>query len=366
MSYLERFHGLIDRAEQSQYSPDSGVWLEEAWLLAQENWDIPNAVLARYLYTFAVAPLEPAKALVAFSWCVAHAEEAESALPGASLAQLYGIAIGILRSYPDYSLEQIEATFQEMERQYRKFGLPERDILHHRVYMALSVGDREGAEEWYSKWTSMPADVGACAACDRGTQALYHLHREAWDEGFRLARPLLEHALMCPHGQPLMSHAAVLIPMARRQMFEEAWRSFRVASQMLEELGYAGIWVAGRQLGFLALMGHFDEALAHFSRYASYGLYKGTPADRFGYLVSIKSLALLAGEVGQDRALVSEMVRAGVFVKDGEDARRWAFAQVEAMAEAFDRRNRNGEFRRIVGVFDEVQAELAEVRAGRR
>lgn len=366
MSYLERFHGLIDRAEQDHYSPNSGVWLEEAWLLAQENWDIPNAVLARYLYMFSVAPLEPAKALVAFSWCVAHAEEAQSVLPGASLAQLYGIAIGILRSYPDYSLEQIEATFQEMERQYRQFGLPERDILHHRVYMSLSVGDRAGAEHWYMRWTGMPVDPHACPACDRGTQALYHLHREEWDEGFRLSRPLLEQVLTCAHGQPLMTHAAVLVPMARRRMFDEAARSFQVSMQLLDELGYAGIWVAGRQLGYLSMMGRWDEALASFSRFSAYGMHKGTPADQFGYLVSMKSWVMLAIERGEERALVRELVRAGVLVSDGESARRWVYGQVEAMAEAFDRRNRNGEFRRIVGVFEVVQAELADVRRGVR
>ncbi len=362
MSYLERFHALIDRAEAEEYTPQTGPWLEEAWDLAREQADIPNAVLARYLYMFAVAPLEPAKALVAFSWCIAHAEEAESVLPGASLAQLYGIAIGILRSYPEYSLEQIETTFQEMERQYRQFGLAERDIFHHRIYMALTVGDRDGAEHWYNKWMVSAPETSACAACDRGTQALYHLHREQFEAGIRLAEPLLNFTLTCPHGQPLMTHAAVLVPMVRNRMFEEAAQCHRSSSQLLRELGYAGIWVAGRQLGYLALIGELDEALEHFERYAAYGLQKGTPADRFGYLLSMKSLARLAVEKDDASRMVRELNQVGVLVPNGAAALRWVTAEVDELAAAFDRRNRNGEFSRIVGVFDVAYEELASAR----
>ncbi|MEZ4461385.1 MAG: hypothetical protein R3E66_17050 [bacterium] len=362
MTYLSKFQELVDRAEDEQYSPMSGPWLEEAWELAVEHGDIPNAVVARYLYMFAVAPIEPARALMAFSWCVAHAEQAESVLPGASIAQLYGIAIGILRSYPDYSLEQIETTFVEMENQYRKFGLPARDIYHHRVYMALTVGDRDGAKEWFDRWMAAPLEPGACAACDRGTQVLFHLHREAFDTGLQLAEPLLNSQLGCPHGQPLMTHAAVLVPMIRNNAFERAELSYRVTTHLMTDVSYAGIWVVGRQLGYLSLAGQLDEALQNFDRFAGYGLLKGTPGDRFGFLLSLKSLTRLAVERQNAGPIVSTLRHVGVVVPDGDAALRWVTAEVKQLADAFDRRNRNGEFSRIVSVFDQAYEALAEHR----
>ena len=66
--YDDRFFELIHRAEDAQYGPDTGPWLEQAIRLADEQADPEYGLLARYFYVFAVAPVEPANAVVAFTW----------------------------------------------------------------------------------------------------------------------------------------------------------------------------------------------------------------------------------------------------------------------------------------------------------
>ncbi len=366
MEYLSKFQELIDRAEERQYLPETGVYLEEAARLALKNSDMPNALLARYLYTFAVAPMEPEKALVSFSWCIAHARDAEEVLPAGSLAQLYGIAIGILRSYPNYSLETIENTFEEMEELYEHYGLNWRDIWHQRLYFALSTGRRDDAAEYYRKWQDSQPDAFACRVCDRGTQVLYHLHREDYDAGFRHARPILEGEITCPHGQPLMTYASTLVPLIRVGRIEEATVNFRATRALLLHLSYAGIWAAGRQLSYLSLVGDIDEAIASFDDYFLTAMNRGTPADRYGYLLAARSAARRVVDE-RDAERSQRFLKTMELVPDAEsdsidEALIWLDGHMRGLAAAFDERNGNGEFTRVANLFEKIYEESAQYR----
>lgn len=358
MDYLAEFHELVDRAEARGYLPETGVLLEDAAKLALKHSDTANAVLARYLYTFAVAPMEPEKALVSFSWCIAHATQAEDMLPAGSLAQLYGIAIGILRSYPTYSLEIIEETFTEMENLYDEYGLARRDIWHQRLYLALSTGRKDQAEVYFRKWQSTESDIFGCPVCDRGTVVLYHLHREEYEQGMSHARPIVDGSVSCAHGQPLMCYAATLVPLIRMGRFDEAEVHFRATRALLRELSYAGIWAAGRQLSYLSLVGEIDEGVDVFDNYFATGMSRGTPADRYGFLIAVKSMVRRVQEDG-DASQASRILQSMAFYPSAENssiesALEWAEDELMAVATAFDERNGNDEFTRIVNLFDDI------------
>lgn len=362
--YKLRFQDLLDEAERRAYSPKTGPLLDQAAKLAEKHNDLGHAVLARYLYTFAVAPMKPRRALVAFSWCISHADEADGILPRGSIAQLYGIAIGILRSYPDHTLETIEATFQKMEELYRREGLNFRDIWHQRIYLGLSTGDREGARKAYAKWDQSAPDLDTCMACEQGTRVIYHLHLEEYDRGFALAQPILDGSIVCDHGQPLMTYSATLIPLIRQARLDEATVHFRATMSLFSELGYAGIWVVGRQIAYLALTGDVDAGVDLLRRHYATAMSRGTPADHYGFLLSCILLArrIEDSQNTQHAEALSIILDRGpdpVGASTAAEACERLYERMYALADAFDARNGNSEYRRIAGVMDSVYDEVA-------
>ncbi len=360
--YEERFFELLNKAEAEDYSPNTGPWLEEAYRLADEQKDPEFGLLARYFYVFAVAPMEPRSAVVAFAWCLAHKEHVSDMIPMTSLAHLYGIVAGILRSFPEYSLEQIERTFEEMEEQFRALGLPMRDVWHHRLYGALGVGARDEARAWYERWSASPMSSRDCPVCELGTRVLYHLYLEEYDDAFRLAAPIWD-GLRCPDGQPLMTAAASLIPLLRVGEFDRAAHCHRQVQAELDVVGYAGIWAAGRELAYLSAVGAFEEAKQSFERYLPRAWSSGTPADRFGFLIAAKLFGMRALEVGE-RIDLKIPKSCELYDPTGAYATRrvekFFSRQLDELGERFDRRNGNGEYMRIARLTDDIYRGVRE------
>ena len=363
-AYEDRFFELIHRAEEDDYLPETGVWLEEAYRLADEQNDPEYGLLARYFYIFAVAPIQPHEAVVAFTWITANEDHASATIPMTWLVHLYGIVGGILRSYPDYSLAQIGRTFDRMEDKFRELGLPMRDVWHHRVYESLGTGDRETAAGWYEQWDLAEMPAGACRVCDFGTRVIYHLFNEQYEQGFRWAQPIWD-GLRCNEGQPLMTVSAALLPLLREGELERAAQCFRMSINELHTISYAGIWAAGRQLGYLAAVGRVDHAIESFNRYFTTAWTSGTPADRFGYLISAKMLGRRLAEEGVSAELrvppTCELHRdeplAGSTLVD------YFETELAGLGGRFDARNGNGEFMRIArlseSIWEDVRARSA-------
>lgn len=360
--HRDKIFQLLNEAELEGYSPSAGAVLEEAIQLADDRQDPEIGLLARYFYIFAIAPIEPHKALVAFAWAIAHEEHCGAFLSRGALMQLYGIVVGILRSYPDYTLEQIERTFEEMERKWAEVGLPARDMAHHRLYGALGTGQRELARECYERWQRIerPQAGWGCAVCDVGTQVLYHLYQENHGRGLALAREFSE-GLRCEDGQPLMALSASLVPSLRVGDLDGAATRYRQSEAELHTLTYAGIWAAGRHLAYLAMVGDEDEALEKFRRHFPVAWTSGTPADRFGYLTSAQALFRRLGETREhiDLDLPADVDAprnsAGAWDVAGLDA--FFGSRTRELGSQFDARNGNGEFERFTTVFFEVFAE---------
>lgn len=359
-AYEERFFELLRRAEDEDYTPDTGPWLEEAFKLADEHSDPEFALLARYFYVFAVAPMEPHNAVVAFTWCIAHEEHCSPLIPKRSINHLYGIVVGILRSYPDYSLEQIEATFQEMEEKFRHEGMAMRDVWHHRIYGALGVGDRENAKEWYELWDRAEPQPGACPVCDAGTRVLYYLYREDYDAAFEWARPIWE-GRRCDDGQPLMTASACLVPLLRHGEDELAAHCYQMSKAELgTSASYAGIWSAGRQLAYLACRGPVDDAIGTFERHFPVAWRSGTPADSFGFMISAKLFALRLTEECDEVSLrlpeCEPKNDSGRY--DPADLVEFFRREIAELGARFDRRNRNGEYTRIARLTEEIYEDV--------
>lgn len=360
--YEDRFFELIHRAEAAEYAPDTGVWLEEAFRRADEQNDPEYGLLARYFYVFAVAPIEPHNAVVAFTWVTAHEEHASPIIPMHWIVHLYGLVGGILRSYPDYSLQQIGQTFDRMEEKFRELGMPMRDVWHHRVYEALGTGNRDVARGWFSRWETAEVPTTACRVCDMGTRVIYHLYYEDYDRAFIWAKPIWD-GLRCNEGQPLMTASASLVPLLRLGRDELAEQCFRMSVAELNTISYAGIWAAGRQLGYLVSVGDLDDAIDNFNRYFTTAWSSGTPADRFGYLISARLLGermLEEGRSAELRVPTSCGLHRDDSVYAPEHVVSWFADEIASLGGRFDARNGNGEFMRVAALTTDIYHEVRD------
>lgn len=360
--YEARFFELVKQAEDTKYGPESGPWLEEAYRLADDHGDPEYGLLARYFYIFAIAPLQPHQAVVAFAWVTANEQHASPMIPATWIVHLYGLIGGILRSYPDYSLAQISTTFDRMTQKFQELGLPLRDVYHHRIYEALGTGNRDRGEHWFEQWEAAERPTSACNVCDIGTRVVYYLFREEYAHCFERARPIWQ-GLRCDEGQPLMVASACLIPLLRQQQWAQAQRCYQTSVAELKTISYAGIWAAGRQLGYLTGVAPVDEIVASFNRYFATAWSSGTPADRFGYLLSAHLFGLRLQEEGRAVSLqipASCPLHRDDGVYGGDDVATFFGEQFDALMRRFDARNGNHEFERIVGltldVFQDTRA----------
>ena len=110
------------------------------------------------------------------------------------------------------------------------------------------------------------------------------------------------------------------------------------------------------------MMGDVDAAVESFNRYFPTAWSSGTPADRFGYLISSK---LLGRRICEQGSTVSLRVppHCELFRDDGsytgETVRDFFEGELASLGTRFDERNGNDEFMRIARltetIFDEVR-----------
>ncbi len=353
----EKYFALIDSAQEENYSPETANKLAEAIQLASDEGRKDCELLARYLYTFSIAPVDPEKSLVSFAWCLANIEHCGPMIPKASIIELYSIVTGILRSYPDYSLQQIETTFQHMEDEYRKLGLPMRDVLHCRLYGKLGIGDREGATEIYKKWKIAPPGHRTCLVCDRSTSVLYHVYLDQPERALSDAEPILSGKMSCGDGQPMITQCASLIPLIRASRFDEAERHYRESVNQLGNIGFAGIWSAGRQLFYLSLIGDLERGKVNIDRFLKIANTQGTPTDRFGYWLASRSF--VSAHIEQNHELPE---LDGFDTHDSQEVLSLLDEKIFSLSSRFDERNKNGEYTRIanayITLFDSLKTAL--------
>lgn len=342
------YYALIDEAQEQGYGPESGQLLDEAFRLAEEYSRPEHALLARYLYTFAVAPMEPEQALVAFAWCLGHEEHCGMLVPKRAVIELYSIVTGILRSYPQYSLNQIETTFDQMEDRYRELGLPLRDVLHCRLYGKLGIGDRDSAREIFPKWLEAPRGDRNCPVCDRSTRVLYHVYLEENVLALRNAQPILDGIVKCEDGQPMITQCASLVPLLRERRDLEAAHHYKDSSRQLESVGFAGIWSAGRQLFYLSLMGDLEGAEKNVRRFFPISSERGTPTDRFGYWIACRAFLRRVISEGYD---LESTIRVLAPTHTVESFEQKFDSEIRELSSRFDVRNENGEYTRIAEAY---------------
>jgi tetratricopeptide (TPR) repeat protein len=262
----DQLDALYERAYALDYGPARTELLEEAVRLADAGGDRRLAFDARQmLIDTAQFSGRPDTALVAFTWCLAAADDDPSLLDHQMLWH-YKWIVGHLPELPRVTRAQIDAAVDDMERRFRQAGAGAHAVAKARWRTAEATGDLDVADEWQRRWRNIPRDrLSDCHACDVAADVETAFERGRDDEGMRLAEPILTGRLRCAE-VPHETLADVLLPALRTGRLDDArvWhlRGYRMVASNPEFLSSIA-----QHLVFLAVTGNHDKGLRLVERH---------------------------------------------------------------------------------------------------
>lgn len=280
--------------------------LEEAVRLADMHGDINAGFeirLRSYMWN-AVSAGQPERMLVAFAWCLAQSDRQPDVFEPTQLLWSYSRwVIGKLRSFTQFSRQQIADALDDMEARYRRAGRSLRVVAKERCQTAMFLGDRQDGARHFEEWQRLPMDQFWDDLADECCDATrYLLDAEREDEAFELAKPICTgqyRSQVVPHNL----FGCFLIPLAERGRWDEAMRyhveGYRLVGRTLNFLGMVGC-----NLEFLTFTENFDAAVRCFEEHLALAA-PMTDALRvyWFYLASIFFLGRLREHRGDSIAL---------------------------------------------------------------
>ncbi|GAA2509597.1 hypothetical protein [Winogradskya humida] len=179
---------------------------------------------------------DPARAFLAFSWCLAAADrQPELATSHQQNALLWRFKwiVWALPQFPDIPLARTVAVLDDMERRYRLGGHSLHAVYQHRWLVAHHVGDTAGAQEWYDKMLTAAQDgLSDCHACVPSAQVRQLSSVGDHDEAIRVGSPWKQGG--CSE-QPQWMLAELLLPYLSTGRFDEAVDAHRVGYRYIRE-----------------------------------------------------------------------------------------------------------------------------------
>ncbi len=160
-----------------------------------------------------------------------------------SLLWRYKWMVSTLQDYPQFSLQDIEGRFDDIERRFVAAGYDLGAVWKQRCYVAMGVFNDDDVRSTFAKWQMGGNDEQSdCYACEVHFQTKYHLYFGELDEALKSARPLIDGEASCesiPHGTfnelavALDSHS----PDLARELHRRGWT---LISERIE--GFAEDW----------------------------------------------------------------------------------------------------------------------------
>src|SRR5581483_5827870 len=100
------------------------------------------------------------KAFVAFSWCLAWCDRDPQRFPEDDVLWEYKWVLANSIDYPQITLAQIEAMFDDFRRRYERCGRGLRAVYKLWLMHAEDRGDRAAARRWHRLWERTPPGRG--------------------------------------------------------------------------------------------------------------------------------------------------------------------------------------------------------------
>lgn len=347
----EKVYQLISEANALGHTPEAVALAEEAVRLADAHNDAPLGYEARQrLMDVAVYSGEHDKVLVAFSWCLAHADKVPSEYYEWELLWKYKWVLEHLVHFPRVTREQIYATLEDFQSRCRKGGYNERPALFLRWNAEMQLGNLTEARQWWQKWQLTERDSMAdCEACEINRVAELHAACDEHEAAILAAEPILSGRKKCgeiPHltyATLLRSYWLTRGPEETAQIHEKGYRLVRSNRDFIREQSWHVL--------HLVRANEMDRAMALVRRHLVWALETHNLDNQFYFLIATRAvLQRLEGQGSKSARLrLPEKLypQAGKTTVVIRPFLAWLNEKIESLVSDFDRRNGNQWFRRM-------------------
>jgi hypothetical protein len=348
--YRRQIETLRQQADGLPQGPARMALLEEAVRLADTHQDLDLGFYLRYdVAQTATFGGMAEKLLVAFSWRLAQCDRHPERFNEFRLMWEYKWVAAKLADFPQITRQQIEDTFDDMQRRYRRTGRGLRAVHKLRYFLAEQMGDKEAARVARRKWIGAPVGAGNdCPACELDDDVAYQLDIGRYRAALEKAEPLLQGRMQCAE-MPHVTYARVLVPLLRLDRPTEAMDYHKVGYRMI-----AGncefLQQAAQHLTFLVLTENLPRAITLFEKHLPWALETTNPDRRFRFLVAAGLLFRRFVEQGKKEVAMRLPRDFAHFDESGHYAPAellaWCDAETRETAARFDKRNGNDSFSR--------------------
>jgi hypothetical protein len=348
--YAARVEELLDEACALDDGPAKVMLLEEAVRLADSSGDADLAFDVRQdLIHAATFGGYPERALVAFTWSLAHCDRARGGALDHGTLWKYKWIGNALPEFPQIPLGQIHAVLDDMSRRYERAGMSLRAVHKLRCGLAMGMGDREAARAHHAAWQQAPVDsVSDCPACERNHRVKYLFFMDREAEGVTHAAPILTGRLRCAE-IPHATLAHVLLPLVRLGRLEEAVAHHRQGLRLVAR-NRTFVREVAMHMTFLALTDNLAQAVRLLEKHLAWALEKEGHARRFDFFLAARFLLerLEAGgkSVMRLRLPANFPLRSESGKYELTELAAWFDADLRALGERFDARNGTDRFAR--------------------
>ena len=349
---------LIERAlSELGETPEGVAAAEEAVRQADAMEDAELGFEAReVLMQNAAFAGYPDKLLVAFSWCLAKADQEAQENPESSRGEFramsllwrYKWVIGNAVDFPGISRARILAMIDDFRTRALQAGYNERAALDLRFTMERRMGHLEAAREWFERWQFTERDgMADCAACELNGVVSFHADCGRYQEAIQTATPILRGRMSCAE-IPHKTHANLLKAFCQLGQNDEAARSHLVGYRLVRS-SRAFLREQAFHLHYLLHIGNLEKALVLLRKHLPWALDTSSGEDRFRFLVAARTLFSVLSDTGVRtiRARLPEKLCpvAGKTTARITDLRAWVEPLVHDLAAQFDARNESHWFK---------------------
>lgn len=354
--YRDKIYDLMSSARELNDTPEALALAEEAVQLADSHNDAELSYAARMrLMDVTAFSGDSDKLLVAFSWCLAHADKQVEKSPansfsGWELLWKYKWVTDKLVHFPRISRAQIFSTVDDFESRCRKAGYNDRAALSLRCSVEMDLGNLPAAREWHAKWKLTKRDgMADCEACEINRTVELLAALDDHEAAIRAAAPILNGRKRC--GEiPHLTYAALLRsfwltrgPEEAARIHEKGYRLVRGNRDFIRE--------HARHIFHLLRSEQLDQATTLIRRHLKWALETRNLDRQFQFLLATRAVMRRLGADGAKSVrlrLPPELCPlAGKTTVVIPPFLKWLDAKIESLATAFDQRNGNQWFAQL-------------------
>jgi hypothetical protein len=346
---------LLHRAWLAGRTPEGIALAEEAVRVADAAEDVKSGFRARCdLMGIAVFSGFYEKVILAFTWCLARADERPNEFSCMELLWKYKWVIDHLRHFPGISREQILSSLEDFRARCLKAGYNERPALFLRWQLDLHMGNVEIATENFSKWKLTKRDgMADCRACEINQIARFHAAIGKHEQAIKHAGRIFEGRLFCAE-IPHLTHAALLRSFWATGQ-REAAQEHHLKGYRLVRGNRDFIHEQALHMTHLLRSNQLEEAAAVLRKHLPWALETKSLDLRFYFLVPARACVALLLDSGL-RSLRSR-VPEGVFPEAKKTTlplpqfAAWLDQSIPELASRFDQRNGTRSFATFAETF---------------